>query len=57
VFIKGAIDIVRRDDAASEADKHKVERRFFKLSLLYLFAHFGALLVEAALAPFGYGGW
>ena len=27
------------------------ERKFFKLSLAYLFLHFGALLVEATLAP------
>jgi len=56
-FIKGAIDIVRRDDAASEADKHKAERSFFKFSLAYLFLHYGALLVEASLMPFGLGGW
>ena len=29
----------------------------FKLSLLYLFLHYGALLVEAALKPYGLGGW
>jgi len=57
LFIKGAIDIYRRDDAACEADTHLVERKFFKLSLAYLFLHFGALLVEATLAPYGYGGW
>ncbi len=57
LFIKGALGIVRRDDAASEADNHLAERRFFKLSLAYLFLHFGALLVEATLVPFGFGGW
>jgi len=57
LFIKGAIDIYRRDDAACEADAHLAERKFFKLSLAYLFLHFGALLVEATLAPYGYGGW
>jgi len=57
MFIKGAIDISRRDDAACEADSHLAERRFFKLSLAYLFLHFGALLVEATLAPYGLGGW
>ncbi len=56
-FIKSAIDIVRRDDAASEADKHKAERGFFKFSLAYLFLHYGALLIEASLAPYGLGGW
>ncbi|MEJ1990581.1 MAG: heme o synthase [Maritimibacter sp.] len=57
LFIKGAFGIVRRDDAASDADNHLAERKFFKLSLAYLFLHFGALLIEASLAPYGLGGW
>ena len=57
MFLKGAVDIWRRDEAASEADNFKVERSFFKLSLLYLFLHFGAILAEAVLARFGLGGW
>jgi len=57
LFIKGALAITRRDDAACEADKHLVERKFFKLSLAYLFLHFGALLIEATLAHYGFGGW
>lgn len=57
LFIKGAWDIFRRDEAASETDNFKTERGFFKLSLLYLFAHFGAVLVEAVLSRFGLGGW
>ncbi|EPX78785.1 heme o synthase [Salipiger mucosus] len=57
LFLKGAWDIFRRDEAASEADNYKAEKAFFKLSLLYLFAHFGAILVEAGLARFGFGGW
>ena len=56
-FIWGAIRILRRDDAASYADKHLVERKVFKLSLYYLFLHFGALMLEAGLAPYGLGGW
>lgn len=56
-FIKGAFGIWRRSDADSEADNHLAERRFFKFSLIYLFAHFGMLLVEASLAPIGLGGW
>ena len=56
-FIKGAVDIVRRDDAIAEADAYKAERAFFKSSLFYLFLHFGALLAEAALRPYGLGGW
>ena len=57
LFLKGAVDIWRRDEAASEADNFAVEKAFFKLSLLYLFLHFGAILAEAILKPFGLGGW
>ncbi|MFN3208437.1 MAG: heme o synthase [Roseovarius sp.] len=56
-FLKGAFDIWRRDEAASEADKYLTERKFFKASLLYLFAHFGAIAAEALLVPHGWGGW
>ena len=57
MFLVGAVRIWRRSDAACEADEHKVEKRFFGLSLLYLFLHFGAILAEVALAPYGLGGW
>ncbi len=57
LFLHGAWKIYRRDEAASEFDNFKVERSFFKLSLLYLFLHFGAILSEALLKPFGMGGW
>ncbi|MCI5096993.1 MAG: heme o synthase [Rhodobacteraceae bacterium] len=57
LFLRGAWQISRRDEAASETDNFKVERSFFKLSLLYLFLHFGAILVEAVLKPYGLGGW
>lgn len=53
LFLKGAFDIYRRDEEMSEADNFAVERKFFKLSLLYLFAHFGAILIEAGLDKFG----
>ena len=56
-FLKGAYDIWRRTEAQSEADNYAVEKSVFKFSLLYLFVHFGALLAEAALAPWGLGGW
>ncbi|MEO1138649.1 MAG: heme o synthase [Pseudomonadota bacterium] len=56
-FLKGAVDIWRRDEPAAEADKYLAERKFFKASLLYLFAHFGAIGIEAMLMPFGLGGW
>lgn len=57
LFLIGAIRIWRRDETSCEADNFAVERRFFRLSLLYLFLHFGAILAEAALKPFGVGGW
>ena len=57
MFLKGAWDIWHRDEGMSDADDYRTERTFFKLSLFYLFAHFGAIAVEAALVPFGLGGW
>lgn len=56
-FLKGAYGIWRRDDAASEADEYKAERTVFKISLIYLFAHFVALLIEGILRNAGIGGW
>jgi protoheme IX farnesyltransferase len=53
LFIKGAVQITRRTEDDSEADNFEVERRFFKLSLLYLFAHFGAILIEAGIDRIG----
>ncbi len=57
LFVIGAIRIWRRDEDAAQADKYKIEKSFFGLSLLYLFLHFGAILAEAALRPYGLGGW
>ncbi|MFT7595685.1 MAG: protoheme IX farnesyltransferase, partial [Paracoccaceae bacterium] len=57
LFLRGAVRIWRRDEDASEADNFATERAFFKLSLLYLFLHFGAILVESLLKPYGLGGW
>ena len=57
LFLKDAWRIWQRDETDAEADGYKVEKSFFKLSLLYLFLHFGAILAEAALKPFGLGGW
>ena len=56
-FIWGAARIRRRDEAVAEADGYKAEKAFFRFSLVYLFLHFGALLVEESLKPFGLGGW
>ncbi|MCR9156581.1 MAG: heme o synthase [Rhodobacteraceae bacterium] len=56
MFLRGAIQIWRRDEDMSEEDNFLVERKFFKLSLLYLFAHFGAILIEAGLDKIGIWG-
>ena len=56
-FLRGAWRIWRRDEAEAEADKFRVEKAVFRFSLLYLFLHFGALLAELALRPYGLGGW
>jgi len=57
LFLKGAFDIWRRNEDTALADSYRVEKKFFRLSLWYLFAHFGVILAEAALRPFGLGGW
>ena len=57
LFLLGAVRIWRRDETDAEADNFAVERRFFRLSSLYLFLHFGAILAEAVLRPYGLGGW
>ena len=57
LFLIGAWRIWQRDEDMSETDNFAAERGFFRLSLLYLFLHFGAILFEAALKPFGLGGW
>ena len=56
-FAQAAYKVWQRDQAVSEADSYAGERRLFKISLSYLFLHFGALLAERALATFGLGGW
>ena len=53
IFLKGAWDIWRRDEATAEADGYAVEKKVFRFSLLYLFLHFGALLADAALRAMG----
>ena len=56
-FIAGAFKIWRRTEEVAIADKYRAERKFFRISLLYLFLHFGALLTEGILRGFGMGGW
>ncbi|KPA22158.1 Protoheme IX farnesyltransferase [Shimia sp. SK013] len=57
LFVLGAVSIWRRDETVAEADGYKREKAFFALSLVYLFLHFGAILAEALMAPYGFGGW
>ena len=57
LFLLGAYRIWKRNEDMAEEDNYLVERKFFRLSLYYLFLHFGAILVEATLRPFGMGGW
>ncbi|MEM1273397.1 MAG: heme o synthase [Pseudomonadota bacterium] len=55
VFVALAWLVWRRDEATAEADNYATERGLFRFSLIYLFAHFGALLMDAALAAGGGG--
>ncbi|MBZ4689050.1 MAG: protoheme farnesyltransferase [Cereibacter sp.] len=57
IFLRGAWQIWRRNETQAEADNYAVEKKVFRFSLYYLFLHFGAILAEAALKPFGIGGW
>ncbi|CAM4352248.1 heme o synthase [Palleronia rufa] len=52
-FLKGAWEILRRDEGMAEADNYRAEKAFFRFSLLYLFVHFGALLADAVLRTYG----
>lgn len=56
-FLIGAWRIWKRDETQAEADNYAVEKSVFRFSLYYLFLHFGAFLAEAALKPYGMGGW
>jgi len=56
-FIRGAWRIRARSEEVAIADGYAAEKAFFRFSLAYLFLHFGALLAEAALRPYGLGGW
>jgi len=58
-FLAAARRVARRDEAASAADRHRAEKKMFGVSIVYLFALFGALGAEAVLrAVFGgYAPW
>jgi len=55
LFLKGAWTIWRRSEDQAIADEYRVEKKFFRFSLTYLFLHFFALLAEAVLQNFGLG--
>ena len=57
LFLKGAWTIWKRPETVAEADEYAVEKRFFRFTLYYLFLHFVALLVEAALRAADFGFW
>ena len=57
LFLRGAWQIWHRDEVQAEAEKYRVEKAVFTLSLIYLFALFAALLVDAALRHAGIGFW
>ena len=52
IFLVGAYRLWRRDDAMADGDSYRAEKKFFAFSILYLFAHFVALLIESALRAF-----
>jgi len=48
-FGAAVLQVYRRDNTAAISDEFRAEKRAFKVSLYYLFAHFVALLADAAL--------
>ncbi len=53
LFVSGAWKLLGRSEEAAAADGYAAEKRFFRLSLFYLFLHFVALLVEKGLKVAG----
>ncbi|MGC8203625.1 heme o synthase [Aliiroseovarius sp. PTFE2010] len=52
-FVLGAVLLWRRNEDVAAADNYKAEKKFFALSLIYLFLHFGALMIDAMLRGLG----
>jgi protoheme IX farnesyltransferase len=52
-LLAAAWSLARRDEAAARADGMRVEKRFFGLSIAYLFLVFGLMLASAGLAAAG----
>ncbi|MAR04274.1 MAG: protoheme IX farnesyltransferase [Planktomarina sp.] len=57
LMLRNAFLILLRNEIEAQKDNFKFERSFFKMSLVYLFLHFLAILGEALLLPYGIGGW
>ncbi|MCF6305070.1 MAG: heme o synthase [Rhodobacteraceae bacterium] len=52
-FVKGAVGLWQRDENVAKQDGYKAEKKFFRLSLLYLFGLFVGLLLEITLRHLG----
>lgn len=48
-FLRGTIKLLKRSESVSKNDNFKVEKKLFLFSIFYLFAHFGAIALEAIL--------
>ena len=57
IFLYNASKILWRSEEDCELDSFLVERKFFKFSLIYLFALFVAILVDSAFSRFALGFW
>jgi protoheme IX farnesyltransferase len=53
LLVRGAWQLWRRSEVEAERDGYLREKRFFGLSIVYLFLHFFLLLVEAVLRGAG----
>ncbi len=53
LFLRGAWQLMLRNEQIAEADSYRAEKRFFRLSLIYLFALYIGLLFEIILRGAG----
>jgi protoheme IX farnesyltransferase len=49
IFVKMSFNIWMREEKEAELDNFRVERRFFRFSLIYLFLQFGSILFDLGL--------
>ena len=54
LLLMGAFRVWMRDEDRADADNYRSEKDFFKLSLMYLFLHFGAILVDTIIRQMGW---